>query len=148
MPFGRSSNPPYNSQSPSKLDSGYSNTLLIIPEEYQLILYLGIISPSSESMIKKKSSCVKWLSSIKKRERKKNPQRVKQDSNLPPVKEYASRSITKNGSGEHASQDQSTRSHWYQKPFTRIQISCLKCCKRFISEETSTVWSNSVKSHR
>lgn len=53
MPFGRSSNPPHNSQSPSKLDSGYSNTLLIIPEEYQLILYLGIISPSPETMIKK-----------------------------------------------------------------------------------------------
>lgn len=37
MPFRRSSNPPHNSQSPSELDSGYSNILLIITQEYQLI---------------------------------------------------------------------------------------------------------------
>lgn len=147
MPFGRSSNPPRNSQSPSELDSGYSNTLLIITQEYQLILYLGIISPSPETTIKKNSSCVKWLSSIK-TEREKNLQRVKQDSNLPPVKDYASRSIIESGSGENASQDQSTRSHWWHKPSTHIQIFCLKCCKCFISEEIATVWSNSAKSHR
>lgn len=147
MPFRRSSNPPRNSQSPSELDSGYSNTLLIITQEYQLILYLGIISPSPETTIKKNSSCVKWLSSIKK-ERGKNLQRVKQDSNLPPVKDYASRSIIESGSGDNASQDQSTRSHWCHKPSTRIQISYLKCCKYFIREEIATVWSNSAKSHR